>query len=142
MASKDLIGTVLSRARGTVSAEHVAAFAEALGDPNPRYRGPDAVAPPTYPLAFMTQVPQEDTGGFAKLGLDVTTLVHGEQEFEYVRPLRPGDTLALTTRVSDVYEKRGGSGVLEFVVMETEAVDDDGTQVFFARNTIISRRPA
>src|SRR5438477_7906306 len=58
MPSKDMIGRVLSTGSATVTADHVAAFARALGDENPSYVGPVAhglVAPPTYPIAFMIQ---------------------------------------------------------------------------------------
>ena len=64
MASKEIIGRVLSTGSTTVSAEHVAQFARALGDPSPLYTDPEAarrgpfgtiVAPPTYPIAFMAQ---------------------------------------------------------------------------------------
>ena len=40
MPSKEMIGRVLSTGSATVSAEHVAAFARALGDPNPLYVDP------------------------------------------------------------------------------------------------------
>jgi hydroxyacyl-ACP dehydratase HTD2-like protein with hotdog domain len=77
---------------------------------------------------------------FLELGLNFMTLVHGEQEFEYRRPLRVGEALTLTSRVGDVYEKTGSSGTLDFVVLETEAKDTAGTPVFFSRNTLISKR--
>src|SRR5215467_1636382 len=110
MPSRDMIGRILSTGTATVAAEHVAAFARALGDLNPRYLdsggSSGVVAPPTYPIAFMT-------------------LVHGEQEFEYLRPVRAGETLTLTGRVADIYEKSGSSGTLDFVVLETEARDTE-----------------
>jgi acyl dehydratase len=141
MPSKDMIGRVLSTGSATVTAEHVAAFADALGDPDPRYRGSDAVAPPTYPIAFMIQALAGGADVFAELGLDFLTLVHGEQEFEYVRPIRVGETLTLTGRIADVYEKRSsGGGVLDFVVLETEGAAADGAAVFWSRNVLISRR--
>ena len=144
-----MIGRVLSTGSATVTAEHVAAFARALGDPNPLYVDPEAarrgpfgalVAPPTYPIAFMTQAMAGGMDTFLELGLNFMTLVHGEQEFEYTRPIRVGETLTLTGRISDVYEKTGSSGTLDFVVLETEARDADGRPVFFSRNTLISRR--
>ena len=149
MPSKELIGRELSRGTATVTAEHIAAFARALGDENPLYldaaaaaRGPfgTVVAPPTYPIAFMTEALSGGFETFQKLGLNFMTLVHGEQEFEYARPIRVGETLTLTGRISDVYEKTGSSGTLDFVVLETEARDADGRPVFFSRNTLISRR--
>jgi acyl dehydratase len=144
-----MIGRVLSTGSATVSAEHVAEFARALGDPNPLYVDPEAarrgrvgtlVTPPTYPIAFMTQAMAGGLDTFLELGLDFMTLVHGEQEFEYARPIRAGETLTLTGRIADVYEKSGTSGTLDFVVLETEARDAEGRPVFFSRNTLISRR--
>jgi acyl dehydratase len=149
MASKEMIGRVLSTGSATVSAEHVAAFARALGDANPLYldakaaeKGPfgTIVAPPTYPIAFMIEAMSGGMDTFLELGLNFMTLVHGEQEFEYTRPIRAGETLTLTGRIADVYEKAGGNGVLDFVVLETEARDAGGQPVFFSRNTLISRR--
>jgi len=144
-----MIGRVLSTGSATVTAEHVAAFARALGDLNPLYldaeagrRGPfgSVVAPPTYPIAFMTQAMAGGMDTFLELGLNFMTLVHGEQEFEYARPIGVGETLTLTGRIADVYEKSGSSGTLDFVVLETEASDAEGRPVFFSRNTLISRR--
>jgi len=149
MPSKEMIGRVLSTGSATVGAENVAEFARALGDPNPLYvdaasarSGPfgTLVAPPTYPIAFMTQAMAGGMETFLELGLNFMTLVHGEQEFEYARPIRAGETLTLTGRIADIYEKSGSSGTLDFVVLETEARDADGALVFFSRNTLISRR--
>ena len=149
MPSKEMIGRVLSTGSATVGAENVAEFARALGDPNPLYvdaasarSGPfgTLVAPPTYPIAFMTQAMAGGMETFLELGLNFMTLVHGEQEFEYARPIRTGETLTLTGRIADVYEKTGSSGTLDFVVLETEARDAGGGLVFFSRNTLISRR--
>ncbi len=136
--SKDMIGRVLSTGSATVSAEHVAAFAAALGDANPEYA---TLAPPTYPIAFMTQAMSGGMETFLELGLNFMTLVHGEQEFEYVRPVKIGETLTLTGRIADVYEKTSSSGgVLDFVVLETEGADEAGKPVFYSRNVLISKR--
>ena len=136
--SKSMIGRVLSTGSATVSAEHVAAFAGALGDTSPEYA---TVAPPTYPIAFMTQAMSGGMETFLELGLNFMTLVHGEQEFEYVRPVRIGETLTLTGRIADIYEKTSGSGgVLDFVVLETEGADAAGRPVFYSRNVLISKR--
>jgi acyl dehydratase len=138
MPSKDMIGRLLSTGSATVSAEHVAAFAAALGDTNPEYA---SVAPPTYPIAFMTQAMSGGMDTFAELGLNFMTLVHGEQEFEYVRPVKVGETLTLTGRIADVYEKKNSAGaILDFVVLETEGQDSAGQPVFYSRNVLISKR--
>ena len=139
--SKDMIGRTLSTGSAVVDAAHVAAFARALRDPNPAYQGANATtAPLTYPIAFMAQAMAGGMNTFLELGLNFMTLVHGEQEFEYVRPIRLGETLTLTGRVGDIYEKTGSSGTLDFVILETEAKDADDTLVFYSRNTLISKR--
>ncbi len=136
--SKEMIGRVLSTGSATVSAEHVAGFAAALGDTNPEY---GTLAPPTYPIAFMTQAMSGGMETFLELGLNFMTLVHGEQEFEYVRPVKIGETLTLTGRIADIYDKTSSSGgVLDFVVLETEGADDAGKPVFYSRNVLISKR--
>jgi acyl dehydratase len=144
-----MIGRPLSTGSATMTAEHVAAFARALGDTNPLYSDPEAarrgpfgqiVAPPTYPIAFMTEAMAGGMETFLELGLNFMTLVHGEQEFEYVRPIKAGETLTLSGRIADIYEKTGSSGTLDFVVLETEARDAAGEPVFCSRNILISRR--
>src|SRR5438876_1054002 len=89
MPSKEMIGRVLSTGSATVSAEHVAAFARALGDPNPLYVDPETarrgpfgtiVAPPTYPIAFMAQALAGVADVLLELGLNFMTLVHDELE--------------------------------------------------------------
>ena len=70
--------------------------------------------------------------------------MHGEQEFEYVRPLRAGDVLTGQTRLKDYYEKEGKrGGVMRFAVFETEFRDEDGIVVAFSRGTSIeTAKPA
>ena len=52
-----------------------------------------------------------------------------------------GETLTLTGRIADVYEKQSGSGgILDFVVLETEGTDAAGKPVFYSRNILISKR--
>jgi hydroxyacyl-ACP dehydratase HTD2-like protein with hotdog domain len=136
--SKEMIGRVLSTGSATVDADHVASFAAALDDANPEYK---SVAPPTYPIAFMTQAMSGGMNTFLELGLNFMTLVHGEQEFEFVRPVKIGETLELTGRIADIYEKTNSAGAtLDFVVMETEGKDTAGKPVFYSRNVLISKR--
>ena len=53
--SKELIGRELSTGSATIDAEHVAAFARALRDPNPAYQGADASTAPLTIHRVMTQ---------------------------------------------------------------------------------------
>jgi hydroxyacyl-ACP dehydratase HTD2-like protein with hotdog domain len=79
-------------------------------------------------------------GSFEELGLNFMTLVHGEQEFEYERAVKVGETLTLTARIADVSERQARSGILDILVLETEATDTAGKRVFASRQTLVSRR--
>ena len=119
MPSKEMIGRVLSTGSATVTAEHITAFAAALGDANPLYEGAEPIAPPTYPIAFMTQAMAGGMDTFLELGLNFMTLVHGEQEFEYHRTPVAGDVLDGLQKITDIYEKESDTARMTFVVMET-----------------------
>jgi acyl-coenzyme A thioesterase PaaI-like protein len=70
--------------------------------------------------------------------MDMRRVLHGEQEFEYVRPLRAGDVLTAETRVKDQYEKEGKrGGTMKFVVTETVFRDPQGEAVAYSRGTSI-----
>lgn len=140
----------------------VAVFAEACKDANPAYRSPQAAldaglaaipAPPTYPFVMahwgafsemQPEAPGEVASGMGEVlgpllargGL----LLHGEQEFEYHRPVVVGDVLVGEGKVADVYEKQSGSSTLTFVVVETAWNDDaTGEPVVTSRTNLLVR---
>ena len=113
-------------------------FADAIGDPDPRYReGDTPIAPPTFPTVLQIQ-----TGGQVvldpDLGLDYTRVVHGEQEYVMERPLRAGDQLVAKPRIADIYAK----GPNEFLVYEIVITDAGGATVCTGRSTLVSRGTA
>jgi acyl dehydratase len=70
--------------------------------------------------------------------LDLRRVLHGEQEFEYLRPIRPGDVLTSRSRTKDVFEKPGRrGGKMLFVVGETELTNQRGEVVAYMRSTTI-----
>ena len=121
-------------------------FALAVGEDDPRFLEqepartegfPDQVVFPTFPtvvqiLASAQVVLDEE------LGLDYTRVVHGEQEFEWKRPIVVGDRLRARPRISDIYSK----GPNEFLVVENEVMDPDGDVVCVSRSTLLSRGTA
>lgn len=135
-----------------VEAGKTAEFAAALGEDDPVYRDPEVAAERGLdgvpaPLAF-TEVGRfpryqpddvdEDEGiqGF-DLGLDPQRTVHGEQEYEFERPVYVGDTLTGTTTLTDVYQRESGDNTLTFAVLTTEYRTDDGELVVTERRTAI-----
>ena len=63
---------------------------------------PGLVAPPTFPLALTANERFRHS-----LDLGTRSILHGEQQFEYARPIVAGDRLTVVTRVADVQEKAG-----------------------------------
>jgi acyl dehydratase len=146
---RSLIGRRAEPTTITIDASAIPAFARAIGEDNPMYLSAEAaraagyanvVAPPTYPIAFMAESMNADL--FFDLNLNIPSLVHGEQEFEYFRPVVGGETLHVQGCVADIWEKAGRSGVLDFVVMEAAASDAEGKPVYTSRITLISKRVA
>jgi acyl dehydratase len=129
-----------------VGREKIRDFADAVGDPNPAYREPDAaralghpdvIAPPTFAIVIALRASGQavfDPG----LGLDYGRVVHGEQKFVHHRPIRPGDQLLATSTVVDIRD----AGRNELMTISTELTTGEGEKVCTAVNTIVSRGTA
>jgi acyl dehydratase len=70
-----------------------------------------------------------------ELGLDYTRVVHGEQAYDYRRPVHVGDALTAVPRIAEIRAR----GPLEFLVVESDIRDGDGQTVMVARTTLIVR---
>jgi acyl dehydratase len=123
----DLAGKTYAATRFEVTAERVAAFAAAVGNDGSSVPPTFATAPEIEALAQVIGDPD--------LGLDLTRVVHGEQEFEWRRPLAVGDSLTVTPTIASIRAK-GGHG---FITIETEMRDGVGELVVVSRNTMIVR---
>ena len=116
---------------GVVEAGHVKRFAQAIGDPNPRW---EKEAPPTFlvalaPVSLHLSEAEEYGRGW----------LNGGNRFDYVAPVRIGDRISARGKVADVYEKEGSSGNLLFIIFETNYVNQDGAPVARLRGTMIRR---
>ncbi|HSN91094.1 MAG TPA: MaoC family dehydratase N-terminal domain-containing protein [Anaeromyxobacteraceae bacterium] len=144
MLDRSLIGRESEPVLHEVEKGTIRRLAEALGDPNPLYQDEQAaraagltglLAPPTYP-AVLTQ----NERFRHSLDLGTRSVLHGEQQFEYLRPIVAGDRIVVKTRVADVLERPGASGPMDVLVLEDEGRDEKGETVFRARATFILRR--
>lgn len=97
-----------------VTREKVAEFAAALGDDNPAYRGPDAVAPPTF-AAVLAARAWDALFADPELDLALHRTMHGDQKFTWARPLRAGDQVVATLSIGGV-RMRGSSAIIGVVV--------------------------
>jgi acyl dehydratase len=119
-------------------------FADAIGDPNPIYRDPayaretelgGIVAPPTLLRTFLYE---PRAAAEALRVADWSYIVHGEQEFEYLAPVRAGDVLTAQDRIVSITEKESRrAGLLQIAVIETVFRNERGEQVQIARRTLV-----
>ena len=131
----------------TVERGKIKEFARAIGDLSPFYLDDDVgrasewgdlIAPPTFAITFRDE--DADTGALLRdLGTDVSRLLHGEQEFEIFRQLRPGETYLCRPKIVDQYEKGGKTGPMGFVVRETAVTDRDNEIVARMRSITVVR---
>jgi len=137
-------------------------FAGALGETNPIYHDEEqarktplggVIAPPTFGVASSHWNPRHIFRGVRRIpgppraseggspgarpergeGEPVARILHGEQRFEYHRPLRPGMRLRVSTRPGRSWEKEGRrGGRLRFSEAVSEYRDESGELVLTA----------
>ncbi|MYX94308.1 hypothetical protein GT045_05680 [Streptomyces sp. SID486] len=97
-----------------VNAPMIRHWCEALGDTNPAYTGPAAIAPPTM-LQVWTMGGlsghRDRTGAYDELlslldAAGCTSVVATDCEQEYLRPLRPGDEVTFDTVIEEVSARK------------------------------------
>jgi acyl dehydratase len=130
-----------------VTAERVKEFALAVGENNPlfyddeaaRAQGmPGAVAPPTFSVTQIFEVPRDDRESRLGADLEYSRVLHGEQEFRINRLPLVGETLKGTMRIAKDFEKEGKrGGSMRFVTYETKFTDTQGDEVLTALYTLI-----
>jgi acyl dehydratase len=126
-----------------VSRVKLAEFADAIGDHNPVYRDraaaqeagyPDVIAPPTFPIVISMA---SSARALAEPGLNLNyaMVVHGEQRFEYSRPLRAGDVVTAAVTISDIRDVGRNS----LMTTKTQIDTVDGEHVCTAYSTLVER---
>ncbi|HEY7269385.1 MAG TPA: MaoC family dehydratase N-terminal domain-containing protein, partial [Dehalococcoidia bacterium] len=116
------VGVEVETGRTEVTKEDILAYCEAIAETNPLYTDEEAakagphhglIAPPTFCSSIRSGQ-----------GLD-PHLVYGNATFhagtrlEFLAPIRPGDIIRARTKVHDIYEKTGRSGLMVFMIRRT-----------------------
>src|SRR5262249_26272698 len=96
-----------------------------------------AVAPPTFPVVMWARFIERLVAEI--LNLDRRRTVHGEQEYEYRRPLRIGELVRLRASIVDDKVKQGRrGGAMRIVVTEIELLSEPGGELIgYERSTAI-----
>ncbi|MGW2020547.1 bifunctional MaoC family dehydratase N-terminal/OB-fold nucleic acid binding domain-containing protein [Streptomyces decoyicus] len=125
-------------------------WCEAVGDTNPAYQGPDAIAPPTMLQAWTMgglSGHTDRSGAYDELSglLDsagYTSIVATDCEQEYLRPLRPGDRITFDAVIESVSERKTtklGTGYFITTRMDIRA---DGEPAGTHRFRVLKYAPA
>jgi hypothetical protein len=133
---RSIVGTSSVPVTMTVERGKIMEFARSILDDNPVYFGPD----PAVPLTFGVTVAHWQNGadGPELHGLDLSRVLHGGHEFEYLGEIHVGDTLTAQGSIVDVYTKNGSrGGTMTFIVSETVFTNQHGDDVLKMRSTLI-----
>jgi acyl dehydratase len=126
-----------------VSRVKIADFADAIGDLSPIYRDAaaaraagyaDVIAPPTFAIVISMAsagAALADPG----LGLNYAMVVHGEQRFEYTRPIVAGDVLTAQPTITEIRD--AGRNVM--LTTSTQIRTAAGEVVCTATGTLVER---
>jgi acyl dehydratase len=144
--NQQLKGKEYQEVEFVVEQARVVQFADAIGEDGALFRDPEAARAAGYdeqlaPPTFVTVTQIMTSGQIVldqELGLNYALVVHGEQEYEWHRPVKVGDRLKATPRIADIYAR----GPNEFLVIEAEIKDEAGETVVVGRSTLLSRGTA
>lgn len=133
-----------------IEAGKVAEFARAIRDDNPAHRDHDEAREQDFktipaPLTFTR------TGYFPRyhpdsvdsirpfdLGFRQEYTVHGEQAYEFERPVYVGDTLTGEVELTNIYQQEGRrGGTMTFAEYTFRYCDQDGNLVLTEHQTVI-----
>jgi len=139
----DAIGKEWPATTYQVGREKIKEYARALGIENPvhfeveaaRAAGfRDLVAPPMFAVVYSG--PALAPAIFdPEVGINIATMVHGGQVFEWEEPACSGDEITTTAKCTEIYEKDGKG----FYVFESVSDNQDGDRVVRAVWTNIVR---
>ena len=106
-------------------------FAEATDDPNPRWL---KEAPPTFPAAL---VPRALLNKLFNADIPLKRLLNGTSELEYLQPIRAGDVISVTAKLTRLRQVPGAEGPTLFMFTEMTYTNQRGEVVVKGKNTYI-----
>ncbi|MDO8432669.1 MAG: MaoC/PaaZ C-terminal domain-containing protein [Candidatus Binatus sp.] len=126
--NKDCAGREYPPITTEVTLEAMQNYARAYNDDNPAYfdasRAVGIVAPPMFGVVVTWNAVMGATMD-PNVGADLLRSVHGEQDMEFLRPIRPGDVIIAAAKIASIETKVTG----ETMTVEVNARDRDGKPV-------------
>lgn len=145
MLDRSKIGHEFNNFNTDVEKGRLKFFAKAIGETNPIYTDETAAcdagyktipAPPTFPFSLDMDGP-DLLPVLELLNMDIPRILHGTQEFDYSGIIYAGDTISVSSKIKDIYDKKGGA--LEFVVLENSYKNQDNILVAKATCVLVYR---
>ena len=139
----DAIGKSWGPAEFEVEAERISQYADAVGERNAVHHDAEAakragfrdlVAPPMFAVVYSAPAMGPAILD-PEVGIDLTKMVHGGQEFVWGEPVCAGDVIATGVECKGI-EENGGMG---FYVFESVSRNQDGAETVRATWTNIVR---
>lgn len=78
-------------------------------------------------------------GQLASLGINLMRILHGEEEYEYIEPIYPGDTLTGVMSLVDAKSRQTQGGSLDILTIEIDYTNQHDKLVLKARQVAIVR---
>lgn len=122
-------GRTYPAVRFEIESERVAEFARAIG------ADPADGVPPTFAAVYSLGVTAPHLFMDEDAAVDFSRLLHAEQEFEWTRHPRVGETVISHGRVASDASRRG----MRFVSFETDTTDEKGGPVCRSRTLFVIR---
>lgn len=122
-------GRTYPAVRFDIEPERVAAFARAIG------ADPADGVPPTFAAVYSLGVTAPHLFMDEDAAVDFSRLLHAEQEFEWTRHPRVGETVVSTGRVASDTSRRG----MRFLHFETDTTDERGEHLCRSRTLFVIR---
>jgi acyl dehydratase len=145
MVDGSAIGRTFAPHSADVEAGRLRLFAKATGETRLEYLDeaaaraaghPALPAPPTYAACLYLDEP-DPFAWLRECGVDLAQVLHAAQGFSYFAPIRAGDRLTFASRITHVFEKKGGA--LTFIVKLTDVTNQHAVRVAEVRSTIVVR---
>jgi acyl dehydratase len=133
MPDESHVGRRYSARGQQIEGDRAERFAQAIAGSDP-VAEPGAV-PPTYAAVYLMFPALGQIFGDAEVGLNLAGLIHGEQGFEFHRPVKAGDVVDSEAEIVSVEQKRG----MTFVGVDMKATGQDGEPVCSGHALLISR---
>jgi acyl dehydratase len=127
-------------------------YAEAIGDFNPLYFDDEyakktkyggLIAPPTFifdvNMGHLSPHEVDENGrDEQRIAIPGLTALRGGNEYQFMEPVRPGDTISRKRKILAVYEKKGKRvGTILFVIYETIYLNQQNRILGISRETMM-----